>query len=166
MFQIAFMASWELWVVGQGVAEHGDEHQQQREQRQETVVREQRRVLAGLVVADLLDHADGEPEHAVALLEPVEGPQGALDPLHHGASLPGGPVPAHHPGWVNPGASSPTGDDGARSPCFHGATGRGGVMTLWKPDEPGPPPSHAGARSPVTRLRRQAGRAGAAVPAW
>jgi hypothetical protein len=31
-------------------------------------------VLAGLVVAVLLDHADREAEHAMALLEPVECP--------------------------------------------------------------------------------------------
>jgi hypothetical protein len=39
-------------------------------------------VLAGVVVAELLDHADREREHAVALLEPVDGPQQVLDPLH------------------------------------------------------------------------------------
>jgi Virulence factor BrkB len=39
-------------------------------------------------------------------------------------------------------------------------------MTLWKPDEPGPPASSAGGRSPVARLRRRIGRAGAAVPEW
>ncbi len=72
----------QLLVVGQRVAEHGDEHQQQREQRQKAVVGEQRGVLAGLVVAELLGHPEREPEHRVALLEPVQRPQQPLDPRH------------------------------------------------------------------------------------
>jgi hypothetical protein len=35
---------------------------------------EQRGVLTGLVVAELFDHADREPEHAVLLLKPIDGP--------------------------------------------------------------------------------------------
>jgi hypothetical protein len=73
----------QVLVVGQRVAEQGDEHQQQREQRHEPVVGQQRGVLAGLVVAVLLDHPDREAEQAVPLLEPVGGPQQPLDPLHH-----------------------------------------------------------------------------------
>jgi hypothetical protein len=69
-------------VAGQGVAEQGDEHQQQREQGQEAVVGEQGRVLAGLVVAELPDHPHLEAEHAVPLLEAVDRPQHPLDPLH------------------------------------------------------------------------------------
>ncbi len=53
-------------------AQHRDEHEQQREQRDEPVVGDQRRELAGLVVAELLDHRRGEAEPAVALLEAVQ----------------------------------------------------------------------------------------------
>jgi hypothetical protein len=60
-------------VVGERIAEHGDEPQQQREQREKAVVGQQRGVLAGLVVAELLGHADREAEHAVPLLELVDG---------------------------------------------------------------------------------------------
>ncbi len=53
------------WVLGSAFeheAEHRDEHEQQREQRDEAVVGDQRRELAGLVVAELLDHRGGEAE--------------------------------------------------------------------------------------------------------
>jgi len=72
----------ELGVVGQGVADHGDEHQQQREQAQQPVVGEQGGMPAAPVVAVLLDDPEGEPEHAVPLLEPVDRPQQAFDALH------------------------------------------------------------------------------------
>jgi hypothetical protein len=73
----------QLRVVGERIGEQGGEHQQEREQRQEAVVGQQRGVLAGLVVAELLDHADRHGEEAVALLEPVGGPEEPLDVSSH-----------------------------------------------------------------------------------
>ena len=53
-------------------AEDRHEYQQQREQRDERVVGDQRGELTGLVVAELLDHADEEAESWAALLAAIE----------------------------------------------------------------------------------------------
>ena len=57
-----------LRVALQHEAEDRHEHQQQREQREERVVGDQRRQVAGLVVAELLDHGHGIASQRVALL--------------------------------------------------------------------------------------------------
>ena len=62
-------------VVVRDVAEHRDEHQEEREHREEPVVGDQRRELAAAVVAVLLDDADDERRTAVALLPAVDTTQ-------------------------------------------------------------------------------------------
>ena len=59
------------WVVVGDVAEHGHEHEQQREHGQESVVRDQRGELAATVVAVLLDHRDDERDRTMALLPAI-----------------------------------------------------------------------------------------------
>jgi hypothetical protein len=54
---------------------HGDdrdEHEQQREQREEAVVRDQRREVPGAVVAELLDDGEREREPRTRLLRAVD----------------------------------------------------------------------------------------------
>jgi hypothetical protein len=62
--------------------EHGHGHQQQREQREEPVVGEQGRLLAGLVLAVLLDHGHREGQPASPLLEVVDGLHQPRDRFH------------------------------------------------------------------------------------
>jgi hypothetical protein len=101
-------APLEVLVVRERVAEHGDEHQQQREQRQEAVVGEQRGVLADAIVTGLADHGDGQPDQRVPPLEAVDGAQRPLD-QRGGAPVPrlrahtrSQPDP-HRPGRHRPG---------------------------------------------------------------
>ena len=61
-----------LRVAFEHEAEHGHEQQQQREQRGEAVVGDQRRELPGAVVAELLDHRRGKAQPRAALLDAVE----------------------------------------------------------------------------------------------
>ncbi len=63
---------WSPRSPSQHEAEHRHQHEQQREQRDEAVVGDQRRELAGLVVAELLDHRGGEAEPRVALLDAIQ----------------------------------------------------------------------------------------------
>ena len=79
-----------LGITLQHVAEHGHEHQQQREQRHEAVVGDQRRELAGLVVAELLDHRGDEAQAPAALLVAVEGVE-AVGEGHLGSFVGMGP---------------------------------------------------------------------------
>ncbi len=53
--------------------EHGHEHEQQGEQREEAVVGDQRPHLAGLVVVEALEDGHDEAESPAALLVAVEG---------------------------------------------------------------------------------------------
>jgi hypothetical protein len=62
--------------------DHGHGHQQQREQREEPVVGQQRGPLAALVLPVLLDHGHREGQQPVPLLEVVDRPQEALQLLH------------------------------------------------------------------------------------
>ena len=69
-------------VVVQEEAEHGDEHEEQREQREKAVVRDQGGEVPAPVVAVLLDHADDERRRPVTPL-PLVGPlDRAVDHLH------------------------------------------------------------------------------------
>ena len=70
-------------VVVRDEAEHGDEHEEQREHREEAVVRDQRGEVPAAVVAVLLDHADDERRRPVPLL-PRGRPDrhAAVDHLH------------------------------------------------------------------------------------
>src|SRR5271166_5059241 len=92
-------------VVLQDVAEHGHEHEQQREQRHECVVGNQRAEFAGLVVAELLDHGRHEAHPALALLPAVEVVQ-AIGEAHRGDLFaspsrgPARPAPANWEGGV------------------------------------------------------------------
>ena len=54
------------------VAEHGHEHEQQREEREEGVVGDQRGQPAGLVVGELLQHRERNREPAMPLLPAIE----------------------------------------------------------------------------------------------
>src|SRR5205085_4200586 len=65
----------------------GEEHQQQREQREEGVVGDQRGEVAGLVIAELLDDAVGNRRPRVRLLEPIDSPQQAPQ-LPHDQGIP------------------------------------------------------------------------------
>ena len=62
-------------VVLEHEPEDRHEYEQQREEREERVVGDQRREVAGLVVAELLDHGDRKRGDAVAPLKSVEGLQ-------------------------------------------------------------------------------------------
>jgi len=62
--------------------EHGHGYQQQREQRQEPVIGEQRRPVAGLVLPVLLGHRHREGQPPLPLLPVVGGPQPALELFH------------------------------------------------------------------------------------
>ena len=58
----------EAGIPLQHEAEDGHEQEQQREQRQEPVVGDQRRQVGALVVAELVDHREGEAQPAVTAL--------------------------------------------------------------------------------------------------
>ena len=58
-------------------AEHGHEDQQQREEREERVIGDQRGQAPALVVAELLDHGHRHRQPRAALLEAVKGPERA-----------------------------------------------------------------------------------------
>src|SRR5947209_17222063 len=62
-------------VALQDEPQNRDEDEQQREQRDEGVVGDQRRELARLVVRELLDYGDHEAQPPTSLLEAVEGVQ-------------------------------------------------------------------------------------------
>jgi len=64
-------------MITQHDAQHGDQDQQQREDRREGVVGHQGGQIARLVIAKLLPHGDRERQPAEPLLDPV----GALDGL-------------------------------------------------------------------------------------
>ena len=59
----------QLLVVMEGVTQDGREHKQERKERKEAVVGDERRFGAGLVVAELLNNRKGEAENTVILLE-------------------------------------------------------------------------------------------------
>ena len=87
--------------------------QQQREDAQESVVGDERRLPAALIVAVLLHHRVGEPQHTMLALQPVRPRD---DPVHqatqtfqaHRLSLPGTalagqpPVVTERPRWLRP----------------------------------------------------------------
>jgi hypothetical protein len=58
-------------MIGQHPGQDRHPEQQQREDAQELVVGDERRMPAALIVAVLLHHRVGEPQHAVLALEPV-----------------------------------------------------------------------------------------------
>jgi hypothetical protein len=58
----------------QEVAEHGDQHQQQRQKGEEAVVGQQGGEVAALVVAELLHHREGDADPGVLLLKAVNTP--------------------------------------------------------------------------------------------
>ena len=59
-------------VAPQHQPEDTDEGQQQREHREESVVRDEGRQVAGLVITELLEHREGERQPASSLLEVVD----------------------------------------------------------------------------------------------
>ncbi len=79
-------------VALQDEAEDRHEHEQQREQRDEAVVGDQRGELSGLVVAELLDHGRDEADPRAPLLAAVERAQ-AVGDAHLSFAL-GGQMPA------------------------------------------------------------------------
>lgn len=79
-------ALFECGMPGQQEAEHRDEDEQQWEQREKAVPGKQRGEVAALVVAELLDDPDGEPEPTVGLLVAVDAPQRLLHQVHAAAA--------------------------------------------------------------------------------
>ena len=75
----------QLVVVVQDIAEDCREKHQQREYGEEPVVRDERRLAARLVVAELLQDRKGKPEHIVSLLELVRP---ADEGLHRARPMP------------------------------------------------------------------------------
>ena len=69
-------------VVLEHVAEDGRQQEQQGEQREQPLVGDAGGLRAGPVVAELLHHRERERHHGVALLEPVDAPDGAFDGVH------------------------------------------------------------------------------------
>ena len=62
----------ELRVVLHREAQQGREHEEEREQREEPVVRDEGGPLPAAVVAELLQHGDRDREERVPALEPVQ----------------------------------------------------------------------------------------------
>ena len=58
-------------MIGQHPGQYGHPEQQQREDAQESVVGDQRRLPAAVIVAVLLHHRVGEPQHTMRALQPV-----------------------------------------------------------------------------------------------
>jgi hypothetical protein len=69
-------------VVAEEIAEQGDQDQQQRQQREEAVVGQQGGQVAALVVAELLDHREGDTDPGVLLLVAVDTPQQPFGRVH------------------------------------------------------------------------------------
>jgi hypothetical protein len=64
-------------------AEGGDQDEQQGKQGEKAVPGQQGGEVAALVVAELLDHGDQEPEPAVALLVAIDAAQRPFNRVHH-----------------------------------------------------------------------------------
>jgi len=62
----------QLMVPGQDVAEDRGQQEQQREQRDERVVGDQRSEIVALVVEELVEHGQRVPGRGMALLESVQ----------------------------------------------------------------------------------------------
>lgn len=71
----------QLLVVAQGIAGDGREQQQQREDREQPVVGDERRLGPRLVVAEFLDDGEREPDRTMVLLESVRLPDHDGEPL-------------------------------------------------------------------------------------
>ena len=93
-------------ISAQCHAQDGGERQQQREGGDEAVVRQQRYEVAALVIAELLDHRDREPDDGMPLLPGVDTTCGLLDGVHTSTLAPssvfrpGIPVNDAGPGWA------------------------------------------------------------------
>src|SRR4051795_8813154 len=81
-----------MGVVAHEERQHGDEHQHQREQGEEGVVGDERGLLAGLVVAELLHDADWEPEPGVPALVAIQLRDHTLERVRHGRYVPRPPA--------------------------------------------------------------------------
>jgi hypothetical protein len=64
-------------------AEPGDQDQQQGKQGEKAVPGQQGGEVAALVVAELLDHGEHEPEPAAALLVAVDAAERSFNRVHH-----------------------------------------------------------------------------------
>ena len=62
----------QVCVAVQGVTQHGDQQQQQRKHRQESIEGDQRRQIIALILDVLVDHGQRQPSPSVATLKPVE----------------------------------------------------------------------------------------------
>jgi hypothetical protein len=99
-------------------AEDGDEHQQQREEGEERVVRDQRGVHRRAVVRELACNGHGEGDRGVS-------PLPAVDDTPHGAHT-GRPrqVPGESPARPSSSTRTPSSRTFARSGAIHLVTGR------------------------------------------
>jgi hypothetical protein len=94
-------------MIGQHPGQDRHPEQQQREDAQESVVGDERRLPAARIVAVLLHHRVGEPQHAMPALQAVRPGD---DPVHqttqafqaHEPSLPGTALARHHPRYGQP----------------------------------------------------------------
>jgi hypothetical protein len=71
-------------VAAEQETERGHEDQQQGKLGEKAVPGQQGGEVAALVVAELLDHGEQEPEPAVALLVAVDAAEGSFNRVHHG----------------------------------------------------------------------------------
>ncbi len=82
-------------VVPQHDVEQRDQHQEQREDRNERVVGDQRGQIARPVITELLPHRQREPQRRPAALQTVGPAQQAIKEFHHTKSYPpAGTVPS------------------------------------------------------------------------
>ena len=75
-------AALQVGIALERVAEQRDEDEQQREDREERVVRDARGQVAALILGELLAHGEREAEHRVPLLEAVEPLHAAIEGAH------------------------------------------------------------------------------------
>src|SRR5262249_36558144 len=80
--------SLQVRVVAEEVPEHGHEDEHQGKQREEAVVGDQRCLLAGLVVAELLHTRKREPDPGVLALVAVDAIDHPLQRVRHGPYVP------------------------------------------------------------------------------